>query len=272
MPPSSRSGTGKSTHSTAFQKLKEQIKWVDLVFEVVDARAPAASRHPNSEEIFGQKTRLLVLTKEDLADRRVLEPWQDKAVILSLKSGKGREKLFKKALELTEEKRANLAKKGILPRPMRICVVGMPNVGKSSLINWLIGTNKTKVADRPGVTRGNQWVRVHPQLELLDTPGILPVSALDKEAIIRLAMFNLVPASNYEVEEVARSGLEILKSSYPELLNLYVPGAVVETLTLEEIAVKRNFITTGAKPDHMRAAATLLSDLRSGKVGRISLG
>jgi ribosome biogenesis GTPase A len=269
--PSPRSSTGKGPPSTPFQKLREQIKWVDLVFEVVDARAPASSRHPNSDEIFGQKPRLLIVTKEDLADRRVLEPFQDKGVILSLKSGKGKEKIFKKALELTQEKRASLAKKGVLPRPMRICVVGMPNVGKSSLINWLIGTKKAKVADRPGVTRGNQWVRVHPQLELLDTPGILPVSALDRETIIRLALFNLVPASNYEVEEVARVGLEILKSHYPELMQMYVPGVEVDTLTLELMAEKKHFVTTGAKPDHMRAAQTLLSDLRAGKIGRVSL-
>jgi ribosome biogenesis GTPase A len=270
MPPP-RSGAHKGHASTAFQRLREQIKWVDLVFEVIDGRAPACSQHPNSDEIFGQKTRLLIITKEDLADRRVLEPWQDRALILSLKSGKGREKIFKRALALTQEKRDSLTKKGILPRPMRICVVGMPNVGKSSLINWLIGTNKTKVADRPGVTRGNQWVRVHPQLELLDTPGILPVSALDKETIIRLALFNLVPASNYEVEEVARTGLELLKISYPELMQLYVPGVELKGLSLEQIALKKNFLTTGAKPDHMRAAATLLTDLRSGKFGRVSL-
>jgi ribosome biogenesis GTPase A len=268
--PSSRPGSGKGS-STAFQRLREQIKWVDLVIEVVDGRVPAASRHPNSEEIFGQKPRLLVVTKEDLSDRRVLEPWHEKAVILSLKSGKGRDKLFKRALELTKEKRDNLAKRGILPRPIRVCVVGMPNVGKSSLINWLIGTNKAKVADRPGVTKGNQWVRVHPQIELLDTPGILPVSALSKESVIRLALFNLVPASNYEVEEVARVGLDILKSKYPELTKSYSHGADLEGLSLEEIAQRKNFITTGAKPDHMRAAQTLLSDVRAGKFGRVSL-
>ncbi|HEY9757647.1 MAG TPA: ribosome biogenesis GTPase YlqF [Oculatellaceae cyanobacterium] len=269
--PSSRPGTGKGVPSTAFQRLREQIKWVDLVFEVVDGRVPVASRHPNSEEIFGQKPRLLVITKEDLSDRRVLEPWHDKGVVLSLKTGKGRDKIFKKALDLTKDKRESLAKKGILPRPMRICVVGMPNVGKSSLINWLIGTNKAKVADRPGVTKGNQWVRVHPQIELLDTPGILPVSALSKESVIRLALFNLVPGSNYEVEEVARVGLDILKSNYPELMKTYAAGAELDGLSLEAIAQKKNFITTGAKPDYMRAAATLLSDVRSGKFGRVSL-
>ena len=114
-------------------------------------------------------------------------------------------------------------------------------------------------------------MRVHPQLELLDTPGILPVSALNRETIIRLALFNLVPASNYEVEEVARTGLEILKSHYPELLALYVPGADIPNLTLELLAEKKHFVTTGAKPDHMRAAQTLLSDLRAGKIGRVSL-
>ena len=285
--PSPRSGTGKGPPSgskgprlpkpkkgpatTPFQKLREQLKWVDLVFEVVDARCPTSSRHPNSDEIFGAKTRMLIITKEDLGDRRVLEPWQERGLVLSLKSGKGREKIFKMALDLTKDKRDALGARGILPRPMRICVVGMPNVGKSSLINWLIGTKKAKVADRPGVTRGNQWVRVHPQLELLDTPGILPVSALNHETILRLAMFNLVPQSNYEVEEVARTALEILKSHYPELMTMYVPGAVLEELTLETLAQKKNYITTGAKPDHMRAAQILLSDLRAGKIGRVSL-
>jgi ribosome biogenesis GTPase A len=251
--------------------LQEQIKWVDLVIEVVDARAPLASTHPKSDEIFGNKSRLLVLTKADIADKRELEAWEAKGLVLSLKTGRDKDRVLKRALELTEDKRASLARKGVLPRPMRVCVVGMPNVGKSSLINWLIGTNKTKVADRPGVTRGNQWVRVHPQLELLDTPGILPVSALDRETIIRLALFNLIPSSAYEVQEVAEIGLEMLKSKYPNLLGTYVPGVDVATLTLEEIARQKNFVTAGAKPDHMRAAAVFLSDLRAGKIGRVTI-
>lgn len=191
---------------TQFQRLREQIKWVDLIFEVCDSRCPRASRHPHSDQIFGQKTSLLVLTKEDLADKHRLESWREQAFVLSVKNRSGKEKLIRRVLQLTEEKRQSLADKGILPRPIRVCVVGMPNVGKSSLINWLIGVNKTKVADRPGVTKGTQWVKVHPQIELLDTPGILPVSGLSPEAKLILAIFNLIPGGSYEVEETAREG------------------------------------------------------------------
>jgi ribosome biogenesis GTPase A len=266
-PPQSRA----KTPSTAFQRLKEQIKWVDVVFEICDARCPTASRHPKSDEIFGHKTRLMILTKEDLADTRALESWQDKAFALSLKTQRGKDKLIRHALTVTEEKRAALTRKGILPRPMRVCVVGMPNVGKSSLINWLIGIKKTAVANRPGVTKGTQWVRVHPQLELLDTPGILPVGALSADAVLKLSLFNLIPASSYEIEDVARRGLDILQQTYPLLIQAYIPGVEPGLATLEELAKKRNFLTSGGKPDHMRAAGTFLTDLRSGKIGRITL-
>jgi ribosome biogenesis GTPase A len=263
--------------TTAFQRLTEQIKWVDVVFEVLDARCPEASRHPRSDEIFGNKPRVTVLTKADLADMNQLKDWQEKAEILSLKTQKGKDKLIKRALLATEEKRAAMARRGILPRAMRVCVVGMPNVGKSSLINWLIGIHKTKVADKPGVTLGNQWVRVHPQLELLDTPGILPVGALSRESAIRLSIFNLMPAGNYELEEIARTGMAMVHSKYPKLLAAYMPGAipdkapVSEEMTLEGLARRRNLIGLGAQPDYMRAAGIFLTDLRSGRIGRITL-
>ncbi len=257
--------------STPFQRLKEQIKWVDLVFEVCDARCPTASKHPKSDEIFSNKTRIVVLTKEDIADPRALDAFQDQAFILSLKNQRGKEKLIRHALAVTADKREALSRKGILPRPMRVCVVGMPNVGKSSLINWLIGAKKTAVADRPGVTRGTQWVKVHPQLELMDTPGILPVGALSKDATLKLALFNLIPASSYEVEAVSRQGLDILQKAYPNLIQTYIPGLEPGHVTLEDLAKKRNFLTTGGMPDYMRAAGTFLADLRGGKIGRITL-
>ncbi|MDR3617544.1 MAG: ribosome biogenesis GTPase YlqF [Candidatus Obscuribacterales bacterium] len=263
--------------TTAFQRLTEQIKWVDVVFEVLDARCPEASRHPRSDEIFGNKPRVTVLTKADLADMNALKDWQATSEILSLKNQKGKDKLIKSALAATESKREAMARRGILPRPMRVCVVGMPNVGKSSLINWLIGIHKTKVADKPGVTLGNQWVRVHPQLELLDTPGILPAGALSKESAIRLALFNLMPSGNYELEEIARTGLAMVHSRYPKLIQAYMPGAVVdktpvaEEVTLESLARRRSLIGLGAQPDHMRAASLFLTDLRSGRIGRITL-
>ena len=174
-------GPPKGPPRTAFQLLQQQLKWVDLIFEVLDARAPLSSRHPKHSEIFGNKPRLIFLTKDDLADPRASKEWakklsseNEKAIVLCLKDRRRQPEVVNMALELSQEKLKQIEAKGLLPRPVRICVVGMPNTGKSSLINWLIGKKQVKVADRPGVTRGPQWIRVHPKLELLDTPGILP--------------------------------------------------------------------------------------------------
>ncbi len=264
---------------TAFQRLKEMLKWVDLVVEVVDARVPLSTVHPKSQEIFGQKPRLTIFTKEDLADEAVVAKHisgfaalpNRKAMSLSLKVQKGKERVLALALQLTKEKRESIARRGLLPRPVRICVVGMPNVGKSSFINWLVGRKKAKVGDTPGVTKGTQWVRVHPQIELLDTPGILPPFTLNKRTALKLAFLNLLPPHTYDHEQVASDGLALLAQEYPELLSAYLPNKTISELSLTDIAQARNMLGTGGKFDTSRAAITLLQDVRSGKIGRITL-
>lgn len=280
MPKGAKSGN-KGQPRTAFQLLQEQLKWVDLVFEVLDARAPLSSRHPQHAKIFGNRPTLIVLTKDDLADAKMSQKWverlpsgnTEKAIALSLKDRKRHKEVISLVLALTEEKRLALERKGILPRPMRVCVVGMPNVGKSSLINWLIGRKQTRVADRPGVTRGPQWVRVHPQLELLDTPGILPPYISSKETNNRLATFNLTPQANYDLEEVAEYALNEIARRYPRLLERYLGSETVESdyLTLDILAERKRFIASGGRLDTARAAAVFLSDVRNGKMGRITL-
>jgi ribosome biogenesis GTPase A len=192
--------------------LQQQLKHVDLVIEVLDARAPLSSRHPRAVELFGAKPRLIILSKKDLADgqrlKQFLQLFQDphqqvQAIALSLKSQENKTSIFTAALELTENKRQQLSDRGLLPRPIRVCVVGMPNVGKSSFINWLIGQKKAKVGNKPGITRGPQWVRVHPQIELLDTPGVLPNATFAEATAQKLALFNLLPESSYDMEEIA---------------------------------------------------------------------
>lgn len=279
--PSKPSGR-PSQPRTAFQRLQEQLKYVDLVIEVSDGRVPLSSRHPKTDEIFSAKPRLLVITKEDLADPHRIKDWvtffnssdhggpQAQALALSLKESKGKAKIFNLALQLTKQKREQLAAKGLLPRPTRICVVGMPNVGKSSLINWLIGVKKAKTGNKPGITKGSQWVRVHPQIELLDTPGILPAFAFGAGRERKLALFNLLPEANYDIEEVALDGLAQLKTEYPKLLQAYIQEPF-ETLNLEAIAKKRNFLTNGGNPDTVRAANIFVNDLRNGKLGRVTL-
>jgi ribosome biogenesis GTPase A len=275
MPPK-RSGksTGRLISTTQFRQLQELIGWVDLVIEVLDARLPISSRHPNSDKIFRNKERLTLFTKSDLADVKKsssLISTTPTPLFLSLKERSNKNKVTELALQLTKDKRDQAARKGLLPRPMRVCVVGMPNVGKSSLINWLTGRKMSKVADRPGVTRGKQWVRVHPQLELLDTPGILPPFAYKKDIEVKLALFNLLPESTYNFEEVALAGLNLLKVEYAELLSKYLRDPELAHVQLENIALRKNFLTSGGKPDTQRAACTFITDLRKGRIGRITL-
>ncbi len=265
--------------TTAFDRLQEQIKYVDLIIEVVDARAPGSSRHPASEKIFGNKPRLIVLTKLDLADPNICKEWikglskdrNEAGIALSLKTSQGKKSLINQALKITSRKREAQARKGLLPRPMRICVVGMPNVGKSSLINWLIGHSRVKVANKPGVTRAPQWIKVHPQIELLDTPGILPVNQLNPDSALKLALCNLLAETSYDAKEVALGGLELLNRYYSKLLDQYLGGPYSAENGLELLARKRNFIAHGGIPDISRAAKAFLTDLGSGKLGAITL-
>lgn len=269
----------KQTPRTPFQHIQEIVKWVDLVIEVLDARVPLSTRHPEAEKIFGHRPRLLVLTKEDLADpaeckkfRAQLEAetkWP--CQLLSLKLSSGKQRLLDAAVAATRERQEALVRKGLLPRPMRVCVVGLPNVGKSSLINWLIGSKHAKTGDRPGITKGTQWVRVHPELELLDTPGILPPIAFGAGVRDKLAVVNLVPPHTYNPVDIAEHAFVLLQEKYPQLLDDYVEKLSQSSNGMESIAIARNLLSSGAKPDTQRAAIHFLSDVRDGKLGRFTL-
>lgn len=271
--------SGSASPSTPFQYITELIKWVDLVVEVLDARLPLSTRHPKADEIFGRKPRLFVFAKSDLCDmeqtRRLIDSIKADTgypcILVSLKNSAGKGQIMSACIEATREKLESLVKKGLLPRPMRVCVVGLPNVGKSSLINWLIGQNRTKTGDRPGITRGTQWVRVHPKLELLDTPGILPPTSFPKSVKDKLSICNLIPESNYDRLEIAEQAIIDFREKYPGLLEGYIEGLSADGKGLLDIAQARNLLTSGANPDRNRAAALFLSELREGRVGRFTL-
>lgn len=250
---------------------------MDLLFEVRDGRVPAASKHPKADEIFGNKPRIVVLAKQDLADADELKLWLDQlgqgpergALALSFKLRKGQDKLISTSLKLTETKRAALARKGLLPRPMRACVVGLPNTGKSTLINWLTGRHKARTGNKPGITRGTQWVRVHPQLELLDTPGILPPVAFSRETTMKLALCNIIPDDHYDFVEVAEYGLDLLARESRDSLRIYGDEfADSENPSLEGLAIARSCLAAGGVPDIRRAAAIFLTDFRGGRLGQ----
>lgn len=263
----------------AEKKLKEQLSLVDAVIEVLDARIPLSSGYDNIAGLLNDKPRLILFNKSDLADRAKLKKFAEKIekdsgypVILSdAKNSKDLNFIVKKAVELSEPRIQAIIKKGLLRRPARVMVVGMPNVGKSSIINKLTRSSKTKTGAKAGVTRQQQWVRINPQLELLDTPGIIPMRQEDQSRAQKLAFVNSVSENAYSNEIVARELLELLAKQYPDIVKAYYNLKDEDDITLENISSSRNWIKTGGEADLERTAIYVLRDFRDGKTGRFVL-
>ena len=260
----------------AERKLKEQLTYVDAVIEVVDARIPYSSGYNNIAGLLNGKPRLILLNKSDLTEKTELQPWIKKleqetnspVIPTDAKSSKDLPAIIKKAVELSEPRIQKLMSKGLLRRPARVMVVGMPNVGKSSIINKLTRSSKTKTGAKAGVTRQQQWVRINPQLELLDTPGIIPMKQDNQEVAKKLAFVNSVSENAYSNEIIANELLETLKVKYCNDVKNYYK---VDNLTIESIAESRNWLISGGQPDTERASAQILRDFREGKIGKFIL-
>lgn len=260
----------------AERKLKEQLTLVDAVIEVVDARLPYSSSYDNIARLLGEKPRLILLNKSDLTEKSELAPWVKllekesgaPVMLTDAKNSKDLSSIVKKAVELSEPRIQALMKKGLLRRPARVMVVGMPNVGKSSIINKLTRSSKTKTGAKAGVTRQQQWVRINPQLDLLDTPGIIPMKQDNQEVAKKLAFVNSVSENAYSSELVAAELLELLKAKYPQKIKEYYK---VENISLDDIATARNWIISGGKPDIERTSVYVLRDFREGKIGKFIL-
>ncbi len=262
----------------AEKKLKEQLSLVDAVIEVLDARIPLSSGYENIAGLLNDKPRLILFNKSDLADKSKLLPFAEKIendsgypVILSdAKNSKDLNLIVKKAVELSEPRIQAIMQKGLLRRPARVMVVGMPNVGKSSIINKLTRSSKTKTGAKAGVTRQQQWVRINPQLELLDTPGIIPMRQDDQTKALKLAFVNSVSENAYSNEAAAYELLKLLGEKYPEIVRNYYNLEDVE-ISLENIAKSRNWLVTGGNPDIERTSIYILRDFRDGKIGKFVL-
>lgn len=257
--------------------IEENLKLVDLVIEVVDARIPSSSRNPIIDQIVGQKRRVIVLNKSDLADTKASEAWLayfKRQGIMSLsmncEKGGGLQQLFKILSEL--QSKLNMARKR--QRPLTMMVVGVPNVGKSSLINRLTGKKSTKTGDRPGVTRGKQWLSLSNGMQLLDTPGILWPKFEDPKAGLNLAFCGSIKDEILDTADLALELIKVLQSDYPELLmSRYKLEELSDTPleNMENIALKRGFILSGKRIDYERCGRTVLDEFRSGKIGNITL-
>lgn len=260
----------------AEKKLKEQLSLVDAVIEVLDARLPLSSSYDNITRLLGEKPRLILLNKADLTDKAELKNWINviekktgfPVLTTDAKNSKDLNFIVKKAVELSEPRIQAIMKKGLLRRPARVMVVGMPNVGKSSIINKLTKSSKTKIGAKAGVTRQQQWVRINPQLDLLDTPGIIPMKQEDQERAKKLAFVNAVSENAYSNEMVAKELLILLDEKYSKITKDFYK---VENLSIEDIANARNWIISGGSPDIERTAVYILRDFREGKIGRFIL-
>lgn len=258
----------------AERQLKEKLNLVDVIIEVRDSRLPLSSSYANIEKLLGNKPRLLLLNKADLVDKNELKKWVDylklstncPVIITEAKGTKDLAAVVKTAVDLSEPKIQSLMAKGLLRRPARAMVVGMPNVGKSSVINKLTKSSKTKIGAKAGVTRQQQWVRINPKLELLDTPGIIPTRQDNQEQAVKLAFVSSVSENAYSPEPVAKALLEML-DVYEQVKAYYK----VEDLTLENIALSRNWVIRGGDLDYERTAIYVLKDFREGRLGQFIL-
>ena len=264
----------------AKRQMQEDIKLIDLVIELVDSRIPLSSRNPDIDELGKNKARLILLNKADLADDRQNEAWSEyfKAkgfyvVKIDARRNNGMKTIQNVILEACKEKIERDRKRGIKNRPVRAMVVGIPNVGKSTFINTFAGKACAKTGNKPGVTKGKQWIRLNKNVELLDTPGILWPKFEDQLVGLRLALIGSIKDEILNIDELSIELIKILQQHYAGMLHerYDVDEAQDAVKVLEEVAIKRNCIQKGGEPDYSKAAALIIDEFRSGRIGKITL-
>ena len=264
----------------AKRMMQENISLIDLIIEIVDARIPLSSRNPDIDELGKNKSRVILLNKSDLSDGKYNEMWMDyfkekgfHVVLVNSKSGQGVKSIQGVVQEACKEKIERDRKRGIINRPVRAMVVGIPNVGKSTFINAFAGKACTKTGNKPGVTKGKQWIRLNKQLELLDTPGILWPKFEDQLIGLRLALIGSMNDEVLHVDELAVELIKFMGENYKELfLNRYqIEWNEEPYVVLENLCLKRGCIAKGEKADILKGSNLLLDEFRAGKIGKISL-
>ncbi|PHS35230.1 MAG: ribosome biogenesis GTPase YlqF [Alkaliphilus sp.] len=261
--------------------VKEQLKLVDVIFELLDARIPISSKNPDIDSMIGTKPKVVILNKADLADPRATALWVEYfkekgtiAIPVNSVGGKGLHDVMKVAEMKVKEKMDALIKKGRRARAIRVMVVGIPNVGKSSIINKLVNKKSARTGDKPGVTKGKQWVRLKGNIELLDTPGILWPKFEDPEVGKKLAFTGAIKDELLDTETLSLYLIENLLVGYKaNIVKRYnLVGEMNEPLNvLNEIAKNRGFIVKGGEPDYLRTANIVLDEFRASKIGKITL-
>lgn len=262
--------------------MTESLRLVDAVIEVTDSRIPHSSRNPEMDSLVGKKPRIVLLNKCDAADDTATSRWIDyykrngiPAVATDCKAGRGINKVLPLVREVLKDQIESWNRKGMVGRPIRIMIVGIPNAGKSSLINKLAGSKRAKVEDRPGVTRGKQWVALESDVELLDMPGVLWPKFEDQEVGLSLAFTGAVKDDIMDMESLACFFIRKLRSvsvkPFEERYQITVTDEMTDYEVLEAIGKRRGFLISGGEINTERAAIILMDEFRSGKLGKITL-
>lgn len=264
----------------AKRMMQENMKLIDIMIELVDARVPLSSRNPDIDQLAAGKYRLILLNKSDMADERATASWEEyfksKGFFVAKtnsRAGKGVKATQNIIMEACKEKLERDRKRGIKNRPIRAMIAGIPNVGKSTFINSLVGKACTKTGNKPGVTKGKQWIKLNKNIELLDTPGILWPKFEDQMVGLRLALIGSIRDEILNQDEMALELISYLKEHYSGILSARydVDEAQDKVKILETIAVNRNCKLKGDELDYTKASKILLEEFRNGKLGKISL-
>ncbi|MGE7672508.1 ribosome biogenesis GTPase YlqF [Lysinibacillus sp. NPDC094403] len=264
----------------ARREVTEKLKLVDIIFELIDARLPLSSRNPMIDEVINQKPRLLILNKSDMADEQETRKWVEyfaqrghKAVAINSLEGKGLQQVTKAAQEILKEKFDRMKARGMKPRAIRAMIVGIPNVGKSTLINRLAKKNIAKTGNTPGVTKAQQWIKVGKELELLDTPGILWPKFEDQEVGYKLALTGAIKDTITNMEDLAVYGLRFLSIHYPARMEeRYGFQFIHEDLvdTFDHIGKLRRVFGPGGEIDYDQVAQLIVRDIRGSQLGKLT--
>lgn len=264
----------------ARREVTEKLKLVDIIFELVDARLPLSSRNPMIDQVTQQKPRLIILNKMDTADEKETKKWISyfeeqglRAVALNSLEGKGLQAVTKASKEILAEKFERMQARGIKPRAIRAMIVGIPNVGKSTLINRLAKKSLAKTGNMPGVTKAQQWIKVGKEIELLDTPGILWPKFEDPETGLKLAVTGAIKDSVIQMQELAIYALKFFETHYPDRLEARYGIADVDediAVTFDIIAKKRHCLYPNGETDYEMTAEVIVRDVRNQHLGRVT--
>ncbi|RIW36390.1 ribosome biogenesis GTPase YlqF [Bacillus salacetis] len=264
----------------ARRQVTEKLKLVDIIIELVDARIPISSRNPMIDEVVQQKPRLVLLNKADMADKALTDQWIDyfskqgiRALAVNAQGGTGLGDIVRASKDILSEKFDRMRAKGMKPRAIRAMIVGIPNVGKSTLINRLAKKNIAKTGNTPGVTKAQQWIKVGKEMELLDTPGILWPKFEDEEVGYKLALTGAIKDTILNLQDIAVYGLRFLEKQYPKRLEerygiVVFPEEIVEVF--DKIGTQRGCLVSGGEVDYDKTSDLIVRDIRSDRLGKLT--